>query len=607
MWFSPDRWSAWARRLRAVGLSGEWYLVPTAAVIGLASGLAAVGFNWLVSHSRAVSFGLLEWVHGPVLDGLLVVLLPTVGGLAVGVIQWYALGPNSRDHGVPNVIEALARRGGVLRPRAGVTKAITASLTLGSGGSAGVEGPIISIGSVLASNITRLLRIPRRHMSTLVGCGAAGATAAIFNAPIAGVIFALEVMLRDFSVRTFMPIVLSSVFAVGVTQGILGENQALFNVPEAMTHYTVQVSEIPAYALLGVLAGLIGGLFSVSLPWSEKQWARVKAPVWLRPAIGGLVLGITGVLFMLGFGQPMPGDDAPMFYGNGYGVIEAALDPATYAAGSTVAMTLSLVLAALVLKLVGTCLTLGSGGSGGIIAPSLFMGAMMGAAVGLGADRLVGVEIASPATYALAGMAGVVAATLHCPLTAFLLVFELTADYKVILPMMLVAIFATSAAQLVSSHSIYGVWLRQKGIQLGSYSDLTLLRRMTVHDIPLTPAVIVQPDDPATRLVELAENFAASDFIVCDEHDRYLGMVVGDDLRSTLIHREAVALLIVSELMRTDMTSVSPDETLDVVLDKFATHEVSSLAVVDNHERVKGVITRSRLMRQYQRMLGQRG
>ena len=214
---------------------------------------------------------------------------------------------------------------------------------------------------------------------------------------------------------------------------------------------------------------------------------------------------------------------------------------------------------------------------------------------------------ATPATYALAGMAGVIGATLHCPLTAFLLVFEITQDYKVILPVMLVAIVSTTCAQFLHHDSIYSDLLRRKGIRFGQLADMTLLRRMTVADVPASDAVCVVESDPAQRLIDLAAQCAVNDFVVSDEKGRCQGMVVGDDVRTTLVQREAVPLMIVGELMRTDLPSVRPGDTLDVVLDMFAKHEVSSLPIVDAQERVTGMITRSRLLREYQQQLNQRG
>jgi CIC family chloride channel protein len=396
---------------------------------------------------------------------------------------------------------------------------------------------------------------------------------------------------------------------------VLGQNEAVFYVSEVMAGgYGFSVFEIGHYAALGVLCGLLGVAFIGTLRLSEKVWAKLPLPFWFKPALGGALLGGLGIAFYLvGFGnEPVVGHSPPPFFSNGYPVIEALLDPASYLGGSTEAGTLrdaTLTLLALTLgfKLLGTALTIGSGGSGGIIAPSLLMGATLGGGFALICQQEGWfVAESTPATYALAGMAGVIAAVAHCPLTAFLLVFEITGDYQVILPTMLVAILATTVAQFVYRDSIYSLWLRDRGIKMGTYSDLTLLRRMCCRDIPLTPAVMVQPDDPAARLIELAEDYAVVDYVVTDEADKYLGMVVGQDVRATLVQREAIPLMIVGELMRTNLPTVAPHQTLDVVLEQFARHDVSSLAVVEN-EQVKGVITRSRLMRQYQQKLSERG
>ncbi|MEL7089129.1 MAG: chloride channel protein, partial [Planctomycetota bacterium] len=412
-------------------------------------------------------------------------------------------GKTKSDPGIPQVVEALARRHGEVPARSGALKAVTSSITIGSGGSAGVEGPIITIGSSLGSSVARLLHIGREHMQTMVGCGAAAATAAIFNAPIAGVIFVLEIILRDFSLRTFIPIVVASVFGTAVAQAILGQNEAVFFVPEVVrAGYGFNVAEIGHYIVLGIGCGLLGALFIRTLRWSEKLWNAVKLPFWAKPALGGALLGGLGVAFyLLGYGnQPVVGHSPPTFFGNGYPVIEALLNPHSYLPehpdepGTLRDATLALIALTLGFKLLGTCLTLGSGGSGGVIAPSLLMGATLGGGFALACQQLGIFPGASPATFALAGMAGVIAAVAHCPLTAFLLVFEITADYQIILPVMLVSILATTVAQLIFRDSIYALWLRDRGIKMGTYSDLTLLRRMTCHDVPLTPAVVVQPD-----------------------------------------------------------------------------------------------------------------
>jgi CIC family chloride channel protein len=604
---------------QSAGFSSDWFLMPLAALIGAIGGLVAAAFATIIELAGGGLFQLQQSDNAYLAAGLLLAI-PAVGGLIVGLIQ-FKLTNTGVINGVPEVIESLARNKGEIKASVGANKAVTATATLASGGSAGIEGPIISIGSSLGSVIARQLRIKPEHMPTLIGCGAASATAGIFNAPIAGVLFVLEVILRDFSVRTFMPIVVAAVFGTAVAQQTLelyhGEAaaqacvaNALFVVPDAMHDYKFQLPEAPAYLALGLFCGLAGLTLAWSLRLSNKAWQLTPVPAWVRPAIGGLMLGGMGLIFL----NLMPGTsdfaevtgyEQPVFMGNGYPVIESLLSPANYVGIES--LTIALLFAILVFKILGTALTLGSGGSGGVIAPSLFVGAALGGLFAATLDALGIFPGATPATYALAAMAGVLAATLHCPLTAFLLVFEITQDYKVILPVMLVAIVSTTCAQFLHRDSIYSDFLRRKGIRFGQLADMTLLRRMTVTDVPASQAVSVVPSDPAQRLIDLATQHAVNDFVVCDEANRYVGMVVGDDVRTTLVQREAVPLMIVAELMRNDLPTVVEGDTLDIVLDMFAKHEVASLPIVDAGQRVTGMITRSRLLRAYQQQLSRRG
>ncbi|MEM1209638.1 MAG: chloride channel protein [Planctomycetota bacterium] len=606
------------RLLGRIGFSGEWYLIPVAATIGTGAGLVAFAFEWLVENSNALFFERipsgfmgLPWV---------VLLMPAIGGLAVGALRLLPLGDRAGP-GIPAVVHALARKSGYLSARHAALRVVNASLTIGSGGSAGVEGPIIFVGSSVGSVISRTLHVGREHVHTLVGCGAAGAMAAIFNAPFAAVMFVLEVLLRDFSFRTFMPIVVSSVFGTALIRALRGENASLLLVPEAMHTYEVAFWELGPYAVLAVGCGLAGVCFAWLMRASDAGWQKVHAPRWLKPAIGGLVLGALGLVFVSLIDPVAPTLQAPPFFGNGYRVIEVLLDPATYGVGLiaaidgaattqdgvvlTARVTVIILLALLVAKAIGTAMTIGSGGAGGFFAPSLFLGAVLGGAFGVVLRETGLYPDANPAAYALAGMAGMIAAVAHCPNTAYLLVFELTGDYKVILPMMLVAVLAMTVAQALKRDSLYTSVLRDMGVRHGSNADMTLLRRLVVDDVPLQPAVILHPEEPASRLVELLEDYAATDFVVCDDSDHYTGMIVGQDLRTTLLQREAIPLMICGELARTNLPTVSPGETLDQVLDKFSQHDVASLAVVDTTMTVRGLLSRSRLIRHYQRLLEQ--
>ncbi len=458
--------SRWLTRL---GFPSDWFLIPLAAIVGSLAGLAAFAFDRLVEFTDKHLFGLIHDVQGSTLIYTLIIGIPMLGGLSVGLIRYF-LGKDLQGHGVPAVMEALARNHGRMRGRVGLLRTITASLTIGSGGSAGVEGPIIQIGSVIGSVCGQVLRLGQRHLQTLVGCGAAAGLAGIFNAPIAGVLFVMEVLLRDFSLRTFMPIVVAGVFGTAVAQATLG-NEALFAVPDALFNHTFTFSELGFYVLLGLMCGGVGSLFTKSLAVSETAWHRLPLHPIVKPAMGGVLLGVLGVAFLIYFGaNVVPGYQAPPFFANGYPVVKSLFHPGSYEAGGTETLvgvanvTILLLLVMLVLKIVGTSLTLGSGGSGGVFAPSLFMGATFGAAFGMVVQATGWIPTMSPATYALAGMAGVLAATVHCPLTAFLLVFELTRDYKVILPVMLVAILATVVAQMFHRDSVYTLALRHRGM-----------------------------------------------------------------------------------------------------------------------------------------------
>lgn len=597
------------------GFGPDWFIIPLAGIIGCLAGLVAVIFEWMVESSSHFFFERVVHLlsaNQTTFRLPILVILPMLGGLAVGLMHYY-ISRAPPGHGIPDVIESLTKRHGILRGRTGIYKAITASLTIGSGGSAGVEGPIVQIGSVLGSQVGQKLRVGHEHMNTLVGCGAAAGLASIFNAPLAGVIFVVEVMLRDFSRKTLTPLIIASVFGVFIVHAIHDNNdQALFMLPAGLKDVHISMMHIGPYIILGLLCGLVGYAFTRSIYAAEHLFHHMKIHPAVKPAIGGALLGLTGICFVLAFKNPVHDYPQPVFYSNGYQVVEALFNPASYFAntqmGPDVARaTLLFLVVAFVGKLLGTSLTLGSGGSGGIFAPSLFMGATLGGAFGVLLQQVPFFHDVTPAAFAIAGMAGVLAGTVHCPLAALLLVFEITRDYKFILPVMLVSILATSIAQVLLRDSIYTLALRERGIRYGSMSDLTVLRRMEAGNVPLTPAVLVTPMDPAQRLIDLAAEYSVSDYVVVDTDNHYQGMVVGEDVRTTLLEREAIPLMVVEELMRSDLPTVHREETLEIVLDKFSRFDVSSLAVVDEDKSVTGMITRSALIRHYQNALEETG
>lgn len=610
-------WNLTVRLTQRLGLGREWWLLVVAAGLGLFMGVAALAF---IGPIQALEHGAERL--GIDRPGLLLVLLPiipVVGALLTGVLN-RLMPAEFKGHGVSAVIFAVSRRQSRLRLRLMVRQWIGSTLTIGSGGSAGPEGPIVTIGAVIGSNLSRLLRLDPKSTTTLLGCGAAAGLASVFNAPLAGIFFVLEVLLRDFSLRTFTPIVVAAVLAAATTQTILGTNDPLFGVgptffADAEIPFTVGMT--PPFVLLGLASGLVAVLFMRTLQFSERRFERLRVPTMVRPAVGAGMLGLLGLAFLLLSPTQFLGadrDPIPPFIGNGYMVIQRVLSPDFYFGedGTTLASSWHLIIVMLAawagLKIVATSLTLGSGGAGGLFAPSLVLGALVGSIFGVVVVGTGWFPGASPAHFALVGMAAMVAATTHAPMTGVMLVYELTQTYALIVPLMLCAVLSVIVGRLLARDSVYTAELAAAGIRLGGTSDLTILRQLTVRDVPLVPPVTVQKHESGQRLLELSERYSVADFVVVDDSDGYLGMVTGNDLKAALVFREAIPLLQVDELERTDLPCVELDDTLDVALDRFSGNDVASLAVVSRGERgakVVGILTRTRLMREYQHALSE--
>lgn len=622
-----------AERLRtslsSFGLHGDWYLITLGAAIGAVTAFGAIGFKKALDATSEGTFAVLRE-----LPLWLLPVAPMAGALITALLIFF-ISPEARGHGVPEVIDAVYRRGGVLRKRAAMLKALTSITTIGSGGSAGAEGPIVMIGSAIGSGIAQFLRIEREQVPTLLGCGAAAGIASVFNAPIAGVFFCLEILLRDFSLKTFTPIVVASVISTATTQAVLGTNDAIFAVTRDFmgdseaSRYLFTYPELPSYLVLGLLCGVVAVGFIKMLDRVEIATAALKVHEIFKPILGAALMGILGIGYLLVARTQGLDASIPNFFGNGYETIDALLEPATFSevvttddgstanplyTGQVVSTTLLMLALLLFCKGLATALTVGSGGSGGVFAPSLFLGAATGALFGQ-ILSMVGLLPAggSPAAYALVGMAAVVAGTSHAPLTAILILFELTRDVYVLLPIMLAAVLATVVAQFLMRDSIYSYKLTRRGISFGTRADLTMLRRLTARDVQAVPHVEVRPADPLSRLFELRDIYRIVDFVVIDSENQYVGMVTAQDLRTALIEREAIPYLLVAELVRTDLPVVDPDEPLDSVLRKFSDTDVSSLAMVGppvgkpkGKPIVHGLLTRGRLMRRYQQALAER-
>jgi len=406
----------------------EIVLFGTALLGGIGARIGAVIFRFLI---QAVSWVGYTWFPAVTRrwGNAYVVIVPAVGGLIVGLLVFF-FAREAKGHGVPEVMEAVALRGGRIRPRVAVIKSLASSICIGTGGSAGREGPIVQIGSAIGSTLGQALHLSDNRVRNLVACGAAGGIAATFNSPIAGVIFALEVILGDFKLHYFISVVVSSVTASVIGRVVFGDFPA-FPLP---TEYGINsLWEFGFYALLGVLAALVGVFFVRLLYWTEDLFDKWRSvPEWVQPAVGGALLG--GLALAYPFFTPTTWVGIPQIFNVGYEVIGDALSNQ---------LLLGVVVSLLLLKIVATSLTLGSGGSGGVFAPSLFMGAMLGTAFELTIRIFFPSVVAPPGAYALVGMAAVFAASAHAPITAIIILFELTGDYRIILPLMLTVVLAT--------------------------------------------------------------------------------------------------------------------------------------------------------------------
>lgn len=550
------------------------YMVLVAVVIGLLGGLAAVGFRQLIQILNRVAWHESQYTT-EYLYGLPIwwkILAPAAGGLIVGLIT-HRFAREARGHGVPEVMEAVALKGGRIRPRVVAAKMVASGVSIASGGSVGREGPIVQIGAALGSTLGQWLKIDQRRLRTLVGCGAAAGIAATFNAPVAGALFAVEIILGDFGVSQFSPIVISSVMGTVVSQYFLGDFPA-FAVP---AYSLVHAFELLAYAALGLLAGLAALAFTRTLYAAEDFFDKVRIYPPIKTLIGGAMIGIIGVWL-------------PQVFGVGYETINDALQ------GN---MVWKFMLLLVVFKILAVSITIGSGGSGGIFAPSLFIGAMLGGAVGTVVHTIWPASTAGAGAYALVGMGAVVAAGTHAPITAILIIFELTGDYKIILPLMISCITATLLATQMQTASIYTLKLLRRGIDIHKGKDVNVLQSVLVREEMRSDPVVVTPEAPLVALLSKFIEHPGSTLFVTDDDNHLLGIVTPDDITPLIRDAASLETLVIAEdiLTAQDFPTVSPDDSLAHVM-KFLGSYRGEVAVLEQG-RLVGVIWPQDVIQRY--------
>ncbi len=543
------------------------FVLIMAVIIGLLGGYGAVLIQFTIKEFQHLfwrgDFNL-ETIHN--ISWYWVILIPLLGGLIVGlVIQFYS--KEAKGHGVPEVMEAIALKNGIIRARVVVAKLFSSALYIAAGGSVGREGPVIQIGSAVGSSVGQFFRVNQKRMRTFVACGAASGIAAAFNAPVAGALFAVEIILGDFAVPQFSPIVISSVTATIVSRHFLGDFPA-FVVPK---YNLFSPLELVNYVILGVLAGLTAVAFIKALYFAEDFFENLPLPQYVQGAIGGLLIGVIGMKF-------------PHIFGVGYDSMDVAL------AGHLVGwMALALVF----VKILATSISLGSGGSGGIFAPSLFMGSMLGVFFGGVVHYFFPEWTAGPGAYALVAMGGVVGATTHGPITAILIIFELTNDYKIILPLMITTIISTLISIRLQKESIYTLKLVRRGINIFAGREVNVLRSLHVADVPKRSINLVEEKTPFNEVLEVIVDTPHNYTYVMNKNKHIIGYISMHEIRQTITEYENLKhLLIAEDIAQPNVEVVRETDDLDHVMKQFARTGLDEMPVVsgDKERRIVGSI-----------------
>ena len=639
-------------------LPGGTLTIVLAGIIGLLAGFGAVLFGVVIETVREFTFGAAnDWRGGNGWWNAGLLVSPALGLLTVAWLT-RKFAPEAQGAGVPEVITAVARHDGVIRPRVAFVKTIASGLTIGTGGSVGREGPIIQIGAALGSLAGQSLRLSAKNIKVLVAAGAAAGISATFNAPLAGVIFASEIILGSFAVESLTSIVLASVIA-DVVQQQFGEHRFDPAFQQLDYDFGGAWNQLPSYIVLGIVAGLAAVWF-VKLLYKVEDWTEWLLPKWWKRALViGLLVGLSGVLYpatpseisVAASERKVEGHaPEPPLMGVGYGVVDHALHlkrrdaqqaPALDVAGlsdqaaerlqafakrvrgehesdktiwidrAQIGSQLLWLVPLIFLKPLLTSLTLAGGGSGGVFAPSLFLGATLGASFGLVMNLWLPGYSHSPGVYAIVGMGAVVAGTTQGVLSAILIVYEMTDQYEIILPIMTAAGLASLITRAVDPESIYYKKLSRRGEYIARGHDLHNLDHIMVRDVMIRHFPSLKPDDNALDIVRIArENPAIESLPVMSDDGKLFGIIRAEDLHRVLDSDISPTLVNAEDIALKTQISVHPAENLIEAMRDFGARDVETLPVEvgqGENRRLVGLLLRADVIKRYrQEMLVRR-
>lgn len=577
----------WCRRNRR----NRRFMLFLAFLVGIGSALAGMLLKAIIEEIEVFITQGYKITHANWLN----LVYPVIGILLTGLFVRFVV-RDDIGHGITKILYAIARRHGFIRRHNCWTSIVASAITIGFGGSVGAEAPIVLTGSALGSNLGRLFRLTDKQMMVLVGCGAAGAIAGIFKAPIAGLVFVLEVIMIDLSMGSLLPLLVSCVTSAAIVF-IFTDTQTIFRfqLEEAFS-----VSRIPAYILLGISCGLLALYFARTMNWLEGIFQRLATPT-RRFLFGGFVLSVLIFLF-------------PVLYGEGYNLIELllngndmtdwqhALDGSLFY-GQEHILVLFLLLVILA-KVFATTATNGGGGCGGVFAPSLFLGCIAGFVFALVWNHYNVFGLHVPVrNFAMLGMCGMMSGVMHAPLTGIFLIAELTGGYQLFMPLMIVALGAYITIKSFERHSIYAMHLARRGQLVTHNTDKAILTLMSMDSVIQHYDEVLRPNDTLGTVARQVANSTNDVFPVVSPDGRLLGEVYLNDIRHLVFRPELFNEFRVHQLMTQAPTRLNINDSMDTVARVFDRTRVWILPVVDNEGTFKGTIRKSALLSVYRQML----
>ena len=572
---------------RLAHLSDRQLMIFLAIPTGFLAGVAAVLIKFL-THSIRDLFFYLRGLNSNF--NLLFFILPAIGIILTIIVIRYII-RREVGHGIPGLLYALSRNKGMVKPYTTFSSIITSTLTVGFGGSVGLEGPSVSTGGSIGSNIGQLLKLNQKQINVLIGMGGASALAAIFQAPITGVIFAMEVFMIDISMTALIPIIISAFCAILTSYYFLGR----------AFEYEITIAEsfVPSNSLyyvgLGIVVGLVSAYFMKVYFGVGKRFGKIENQ-WKRFVIASLGLGVLIFVF-------------PSLYGEGYETINAALNGKAsdilqntvfQQFGDNIWVVVLIFVAVILCKAFATSLTFAAGGVGGTFAPALFLGAMTGMVYALVINTL-GIGNLDVAKFSLVGMSGLIAGMLHAPLTGIFLIAEITNGYSLMVPLMIVSALSLAINRVFFKESIYTQSIAEKGVKVSFNKDETILNMMTSSHLIETNFITIRPDQTLGDLIPVIAESSRNIFPVVDENGEFKGHILFDDVRKFMFDTSLYGTSIEKIMVYPDYV-INYDESMESIVQKFEESHKYNIVIVENGKYI-GYISRANVFTAYQATL----